>query len=69
LTDEVREIIFVGAGLGGLTSARLIKEGLRVLVLERNLHPGGTSYSYRRKGFPFPMGPLGFSNPDMVQNS
>lgn len=39
-----------------------------MLVLERNPHPGGTAYSYRRKGFSFPMGPLGFGNPDMVQN-
>ena len=55
-------------GIGGLTAAaKLVKAGLRVLVLERNPHPGGTAYVYQRKGFSFPMGPLGFSNPGIVK--
>jgi all-trans-retinol 13,14-reductase len=62
------DTIVIGAGMGGLTAAvRLVKEGLCVLVLERNPHPGGTAYVYHRKGFTFPMGPLGFSNPILVQ--
>jgi phytoene dehydrogenase-like protein len=61
------DVIIVGAGIGGLTAAALlVKTGLRVLVLERNLHPGGTAYVYKRKGFTFPMGPLGFSTPSLV---
>ena len=52
------DIILVGAGIGGLTAAAyLAKAGLRVLVLDRNPHPGGTAYAYHRKGFSFPMGP------------
>jgi phytoene dehydrogenase-like protein len=63
------DTIIIGAGIGGLTAAvYLVKAGLRVLVLERNPHPGGTAYEYDRKGFTFPMGPLGFSSPEMVQN-
>ncbi|RPJ10918.1 MAG: NAD(P)/FAD-dependent oxidoreductase [Deltaproteobacteria bacterium] len=58
------DTIVIGAGVGGLTAAaKLIRAGLRVLVLEKNSHPGGTAYVYQRKGFTFPMGPLGFSNP------
>ena len=58
----------IGAGVGGLTTAAmLVKSGQRVLVLDRNLHPGGTAYVYQRQGFSFPMGPLGFSNPKTVQ--
>ncbi|HSB05668.1 MAG TPA: NAD(P)/FAD-dependent oxidoreductase [Thermodesulfobacteriota bacterium] len=59
----------IGAGMGGLTAAaHLVKAGLRVLVLERNPHIGGTAYVYHRKGFTFPMGPLGFSHLALVQN-
>jgi prolycopene isomerase len=62
-------VIIVGAGIGGLTAAAmLVKAGLRVLVLDRNLHPGGTAYMYQRKGFTFPMGPLGFSHPKLIQD-
>ena len=62
------DVIVIGAGIGGLgCAARLAKEGLRVLVLEKNNHVGGTSYVFRRKGFTFPMGPLGLSFPDRVK--
>jgi phytoene dehydrogenase-like protein len=64
------DAIVIGAGMGGLTgAAHLVKAGLRVLVLERNPHIGGTAYVYHRKGFTFPMGPLGFSHPGLVQNT
>ncbi len=64
------DVIIVGAGVGGLTAASLlVKAGLRVLILERNPHPGGTAYVYHRKGFTFPMGPLGFSTPKLVRET
>jgi ferredoxin--NADP+ reductase len=67
---EKWDTIVVGSGMGGLTAAaHLVKTGLRVLILERNPHPGGTAYVYHRKGFTFPMGPLGFSEPGLVQDS
>jgi phytoene dehydrogenase-like protein len=67
--SERYDAVVVGAGLGGLTAAaRLIKEGLRVLVVERDPHPGGTAYIFRRHGYGFPMGPMGFSNQDLVQD-
>jgi phytoene dehydrogenase-like protein len=64
------DAIIIGAGIGGLTAAAyLAKAGLRVLVLETNAHPGGTAYVYHRKGFTFPMGPLGFSHPELIQET
>ncbi len=64
------DVIIVGAGVGGLTAASmLVKAGLRVLILERNPHPGGTAYVYHRKGFTFPMGPLGFSTPHLIRET
>jgi phytoene dehydrogenase-like protein len=64
------DVIIVGAGVGGLTAASvLVKAGLHVSILERNPHPGGTAYVYPRKGFTFPMGPLGFSSPRLVRDT
>lgn len=61
------DTIVVGAGVGGLSAAaHLAQAGQRVLVLEKNPHAGGTAYVYMRKGFTFPMGPLGFSSPAIV---
>ena len=69
MSDQV-DVIIVGAGIGGLTAAAmLVRAGLRVLILEKNPHPGGTAYVYQRKGFTFPMGPLGFSTPSIVRDT
>ncbi len=60
--------LVIGAGLGGLcAAARLRREGLKVLVLERAPHHGGTSHVFHRRGYDFPMGPLGFSSPALVK--
>ncbi len=51
------DAIVVGAGLSGLTSAALLaKRGLSVLVLERNIQPGGSCGAFRRNGFTFDLG-------------
>jgi phytoene dehydrogenase-like protein len=64
----IYDAVVVGAGMGGLACAsRLAREGLRVVVLEKCPHVGGTSYIFRRKGHAFPMGPLAFSFPQKVK--
>jgi C-3',4' desaturase CrtD len=44
------DIIVIGAGIGGLTTAALLaRDGYRVLVLEGHIEPGGCASSFERK--------------------
>ncbi|MEN8246947.1 MAG: NAD(P)/FAD-dependent oxidoreductase [Thermodesulfobacteriota bacterium] len=48
------DVVVIGAGNGGLTSAlRLAKNGLRVMLLERHNIPGGCATSFIRGRFEF----------------
>ena len=53
-----RDVLVVGAGLGGLASAvRLAAKGYRVRVLERHATPGGRCGLWESEGFRFDTGP------------
>lgn len=53
-----REVLIVGAGLGGLSAAvRLAAQGYRVRVLERHATPGGRCGLWESEGFRFDTGP------------
>lgn len=57
----------IGSGPAGLLCGlTLARNGLRVLILEKSPHSGGTSAVFSRRGYAFPMGPLGFSHPAIV---
>ena len=48
------DVVVIGAGVSGLTSAALLsKAGLSVLVLERDSRPGGYLAGFRRKNYRF----------------
>jgi prolycopene isomerase len=48
------DVIIIGAGMGGLTSAAwLTHMGMKVLVIEQNIQPGGCCSSYRREEYNF----------------
>ncbi len=54
---DVYDVIVVGGGLAGLTTAALMaKKGKHVLLLERNYIPGGCASSYYRNGAVFDSG-------------
>jgi C-3',4' desaturase CrtD len=49
--------IVIGAGIAGLTAAaRMAACGMRVLVLERHIVPGGCASFYQRNGYRFDVG-------------
>jgi all-trans-retinol 13,14-reductase len=47
------DVIIIGAGIGGLTCGNILaKNGLKVLILEKNPTPGGAVSTFFRNGFP-----------------
>jgi phytoene dehydrogenase-like protein len=48
------DVIVIGSGIGGLISAGILtSRGLKTLVIERHITPGGYLASFKRKGFVF----------------
>ncbi|MBN1802669.1 MAG: NAD(P)/FAD-dependent oxidoreductase [Candidatus Lokiarchaeota archaeon] len=62
------DCIVIGAGVGGLScAAKLASKGKKIIVIEKINHIGGTSHVFNRGGYVFPIGPLSFSFPKLVQ--
>ena len=57
LIDDHYDVIVIGSGIGGLTTAALLaKVGKKVLVLERHYTAGGYTHTYTRKGYEWDVG-------------
>lgn len=57
-----KEVLIVGAGIGGLATAlRLAKKGYKVQLIEKNEQAGGRLNQIRKDGFTFDTGPSFFS--------
>jgi phytoene desaturase len=53
-----RTVVVIGAGIGGITAAtHLARQGLKVLVIEKNAHAGGRCDHFTREGHQFDSGP------------
>ncbi len=49
-SDSHADVTIIGAGFAGLTAGALLaKDGFKVQVLERDIHPGGCAASFTRK--------------------
>ena len=68
IMTEVADVIVIGAGIGGLTTAALLQErGVSVVVFEKNAFPGGSCSAFRKAGYTFDAGAsvfYGFSDDD-----
>lgn len=60
------DVIVIGSGIGGLvTATQLASKGIKVLVLERYIIPGGSAGYFEREGYRFDVGAsmiFGFGN-------
>ena len=65
---ESVDVIVIGAGIGGLTTAALLQErGFSTVVFEKNRFPGGSCSAFRKGGYTFDAGAsvfYGFSDDD-----
>jgi phytoene desaturase len=51
---QLYDVIVVGSGIAGLTSASLLaRQGRKVLVVERHDRPGGYAHGFRRRSYQF----------------
>lgn len=58
MNDKNKEVLVIGAGMGGLSSAILLQhEGYQVTILEKNQQPGGKMARLQKDGFTFDVGP------------
>lgn len=66
--NHPNQIVVIGAGIGGMSAAiMLAKAGLKVTLLEKNLHLGGKLNRLTTQGFQFDLGPSIFSLPQMFR--
>ena len=57
MTATEKQVIIIGAGVAGLTTAALLQQaGYRVNVFEAQTYPGGCASTYTAKGFRFESG-------------
>ena len=68
MTKKETQIVIVGAGLAGLTSAAyLSREGHPVLLIEKNEKCGGLISSFSHEGFVFDVGARSIENSGVIK--
>ncbi len=68
MSQDVRDVIVIGSGVGGLTAGALLAhEGLDVLVIEQNEWIGGCCSSRTEDGFTFDEGAVFILNPEIYE--
>lgn len=65
----VKQVVVIGAGIGGLASAALLaKDGYRVTLLEARHQVGGRAGSWEKDGFRFDTGPSWYLMPEVFDH-
>jgi len=60
--ENKKTVLIAGAGIGGLATAlRLVKQGFKVEIIEKNKTAGGRLNQIKKDGFTFDTGPSFFS--------
>jgi phytoene desaturase len=64
----MKKAVVIGSGFAGIASAAsLARKGFEVLVLEKNLQPGGRAGVWKQDGFTFDMGPSFYWMPEVFE--
>jgi phytoene desaturase len=64
------EVVIVGAGLAGLSTAlRLAGAGRKVTILERESYPGGRNGLLEKSGYAFDTGPTVLTMPSLIEDA
>ena len=64
------EVVIVGAGLAGLSTAlRLAGAGRKVTILERESYPGGRNGLLEKSGYSFDTGPTVLTMPSLIEDA
>lgn len=68
ITKNPKQIVVIGAGVGGLSAAALLaRDGHKVTVIERNDQVGGRARIWKKDGFTFDMGPSWYLMPEVFE--
>jgi len=66
---NLKKVIVVGAGLGGLSAAALLaKQKYEVTLIEKNETYGGRAMIFKEKGYTFDMGPSWYLMPQIFED-
>ena len=67
--NNIRDVVIVGAGPGGLASALLLAQsGLKVTIVEKENMVGGRTRLIEKDGFKFDTGPTFFHFPEVIED-
>jgi phytoene desaturase len=69
MNSSTKKVIVIGSGFAGLCAAgTLAKEGIHVILIEKNEQLGGRARVWKEQGFTFDMGPSWYWMPEVFEN-
>ncbi len=69
MSNSTKKVIVIGSGFAGLCAAgTLAKQGIKVILIEKNEQLGGRARIWKEQGFTFDMGPSWYWMPEVFEN-